>query len=547
MQKILKFDRLWALLIVVGCALYGFAAMFVRVKGLFGDELEDMSHGWLVLPFSLYVLWTERDDLKRTPGAPSLWGLLACIPCVLLAVLGTRGLQLRFEQLGFIGLCITLPWAFYGRRFARLFIFPALFLLFTIPLSTFLDAVTIHLRLLASGTALFVLKGFGLDVVQRGTAVISQGAHPFSVDVAEPCSGMRSIFALMALTAAYAWFTQRTWLRRGVLFACSIPLAVLGNISRILTICLVAATSSPEFALGFYHDYSGYIVFVVAIALMVACGGLIDRVAERISKRKGGSRAIPEAEQRSNPVEERQSTSGLRDRILPWVAVALLAPILVFQGMTPSSTVTTPPEFALPDVMEGYRVDEVRYCQNEQCSAMFPLSKLEKGREGVCPVCGGMMEGCSLGERTILPSDTRILKRIYSTPHSQFLVSAVIGGTSKSSIHRPELCMPAQGFLMLDPRDFTVDGRPYHAIRLESPRGPAHVLAYTFFNQAGVRTSSHVHRILVDIWDRSVLNRIDRWVMITVSAGNEGGFSLGHEADRATLEGFLSKLAKELP
>ena len=547
MQKILKSDRLWALLIVVGCALYGFAAMFVRVKGLFGDELEDMSHGWLVLPFSLYVLWTEREDLKRTPGAPSLWGLLACIPCVLLAVLGTRGLQLRFEQLGFIGLCITLPWAFYGRRFARLFIFPALFLLFTIPLSTFLDTVTIHLRLLASGTALFVLKGFGLDVVQRGTAVISQGAHPFSVDVAAPCSGMRSIFALTALTAAYAWFTQRTWLRRGVLFACSIPLAVLGNISRILTICLVAATSSPEFALGFYHDYSGYIVFVVAIALMVACGGLIDRVAERISKRKGGSRAIPEAEQRSNPVEERQSTSGLRDRILPWVAVALLAPILVFQGMTPSSTVTTPPEFALPDVMEGYRVDEVRYCQNEQCSAMFPLSKLEKGREGVCPVCGGMMEGCSLGERTILPSDTRILKRIYSTPHSQFLVSAVIGGTSKSSIHRPELCMPAQGFLMLDPRDFTVDGRPYHAIRLENPRGPAHVLAYTFFNQAGVRTSSHVHRILVDIWDRSVLNRIDRWVMITVSAGNEGGFSLGHEADRATLEGFLSKLAKELP
>ena len=538
---------MWALLIVVGCALYGFAAMFVRVKGLFGDELEDMSHGWLVLPFSLYVLWTEREDLKRTPGAPSLWGLLACIPCVLLAVLGTRGLQLRFEQLGFIGLCITLPWAFYGRRFARLFVFPALFLLFTIPLSTFLDTVTIHLRLLASGTALFVLKGFGLDVVQRGTAVISQGAHPFSVDVAAPCSGMRSIFALMALTAAYAWFTQRTWLRRGVLFACSIPLAVLGNISRILTICLVAATSSPEFALGFYHDYSGYIVFVVAIALMVACGGLIDRVAERISKRKGGSRAIPEAEQRSNPVEERQSTSGLRDRILPWVAVALLAPILVFQGMTPSSTVTTPPEFALPDVMEGYRVDEVRYCQNEQCSAMFPLSKLEKGREGVCPVCGGMMEGCSLGERTILPSDTRILKRIYSTPHSQFLVSAVIGGTSKSSIHRPELCMPAQGFLMLDPRDFTVDGRPYHAIRLENPRGPSTVLAYTFFNQAGVRTSSHVHRILVDIWDRSVLNRIDRWVMITVSAGNEGGFSLGHEADRATLEGFLSKLAKELP
>ena len=157
------------------------------------------------------------------------------------------------------------------------------------------------------------------------------------------------------------------------------------------------------------------------------------------------------------------------------------------------------------------------------------------------------MEWCSLGERTILPADTRIHKRLYTTPYARFLVSAVVGGTSKSSLHRPELCMPAQGFQMCDPTDLAVEGRTFRAIRLESPRGPSTVLAYTFFNQAGVRTSSHVHRILVDIWDRSVLNRIDRWVMITVSAGNEGGFSLGHEADRATLEGFLSKLAKELP
>ncbi len=540
MKKFVLSDRFWALLAIVGCALFGFAAMFGRVCATFSHPQEDMSHGWLVLPFSLYVLWTERRELKASLGAPSGWGLLACVPCVLLALMGTRGLQLRFEQLGFIGLCVALPWTFFGWRFARLFIFPALFLLFTIPLSNFLDIVTIHLRLLASGTALFVLQGLGLDVIQRGTAVISQGAHPFSVDVAEPCSGMRSIFALMALTAAYAWFTQPTWLRRGALFACSVPLAVLGNVTRILTICLVAASSSEAFALGFYHDYSGYIVFVVAITLMVACGGVIDRLAAKWTR-------TPAEKPAASAQVATPSVPVRRLGFISVLAVVLLCPLFVFQGLTPRSTVTEPPVFSLPDKMAGYQVDELRYCQNEQCSMVYPRSKLEAGKEGTCPTCGGVLEECSLGERTILPSDTRIVKRVYATPYARFVVSAVIGGTSKGSVHRPELCMPAQGFLMRNPTDLKIADRAFRALHLESPRAPSVVHAYTFFNQAGVRTASHVHRILVDIWDRSVLNRIDRWVMITVSASNATGFSLEHAADRAALEDFLRKLVEHLP
>ena len=97
----------------------------------------------------------------------------------------------------------------------------------------------------------------------------------FSIDVAEPCSGLRSIFALMALTAGYAYFTQPTWTRRGLLFALSVPIAIIGNIARILSIVLVGAYASKSFATGFYHDYSGYVVFLVAIAMMVGCAELL--------------------------------------------------------------------------------------------------------------------------------------------------------------------------------------------------------------------------------------------------------------------------------
>ena len=239
-----------------------------------------MTFGWFVPLASLYVLWTKRAALAiavRT-GRFSWAGLAASLPFLVLALLGTRGVQLRLEQLGFIGLCVTLPWTFFGWRCARLFLFPAAYLLFCIPLATFLDFVTIHLRYLASSTAMTVLNGFGLAAVREGTAVISRGAHPFAVDVAEPCSGLRSLFPLMALTAGYAYFNQPTLLRRGLLFVCSIPLAVAGNVARIVSICVIASFSDPKFATGFYHDYSGYIVFIVAILLMMMVNRLIDSV-----------------------------------------------------------------------------------------------------------------------------------------------------------------------------------------------------------------------------------------------------------------------------
>ena len=269
--------RLALLAVTLGSLLWGFRALVFReAPGLFADPLEDMSFGWYVPVFSLYVVWKERREICAAAGEPSVLGLLAALPALALGFLGVRGLQIRFEMLGLIGLLLAVPWAFYGGRLARRLLFPVAFLLFCIPLATFLDVVTVHLRILASSTAYAVLKGVGADVVRRGT-MIAAGDGSFSIDVADPCSGLRSLFALMALTAGYAYFTLKAWPRRALLFALSVPLAILGNVMRILTICLVANFASPGFATGFYHDYSGYIVFLVAILAMVGCGEAIGK------------------------------------------------------------------------------------------------------------------------------------------------------------------------------------------------------------------------------------------------------------------------------
>ena len=140
----------------------------------------------------------------------------------------------------------------------------------------------------------------------------------------------------------------------------------------------------------------------------------------------------------------------------------------------------------------------------------------------------------SEAERHVLPNDTGFDKRRYEDKDGNgFQVSLVIGGRSKSSIHRPELCLPGQGFQMMSPRTVESDGVEWHLVTLARGAVPACGFAYTFFNQEGYRTSSHLRRIFRDVWDRSIRGRIDRWVMVTVFSPS---------ADETGLKAFLGKL-----
>ena len=475
--------RLGLLAILFASLLWGFRELiFVQMPHIFRDPMEDMSFGWYVPLFSLYVVWTERRKIFESFGAPSFAGLLLTLPFLFFGFIGVRGIQVRFGVLALAGLCLTLPWALFGRETAKRVLFPCLFLLFCIPLANFLDVVTVHLRLLASSVAYGVLKGFGADVVRQGT-MITSSSGTFSIDVAEPCSGLRSIFALMALTAGYAYFNQPTWLRRGILFALSVPLAVLGNVMRILTIALVGTYASGEFALGFYHDYSGYVVFVVAILLMVAFGELITKWSHK---------------QDGKPSQPSQPPQPF---FLPVLSLVLVLPVMYLQSTAGEPTLCEAPDVRLAE-LPGFSSEEK------------PMTEAEKH---------------------VLPDDTRIERRLYTAADGHwFLVSVVIGGRSKGSIHRPELCLPSQGFLMTDPRTTHVGDVAWRLITLDGGvERPSLGFAYTFFNQAGFRTASHVRRIFRDVWDRSFKCRIDRWVMVTVNSSR---------SDDRGLRAFLSEL-----
>ena len=140
----------------------------------------------------------------------------------------------------------------------------------------------------------------------------------------------------------------------------------------------------------------------------------------------------------------------------------------------------------------------------------------------------------SEAERQVLPADTKVVKRRYESPDGDwFAVTAVIGGRSRDSIHRPERCLPAQGFLMMSPRSREVGGVGWHLVELARREASSMGFAYAFFNQDGYSTGSHLRRIFRDVWDRSVRGRIDRWVMITVFSS---------VSDEVRLTAFLDNL-----
>ena len=190
----------------------------------------------------------------------------------------------------------------------------------------------------------------------------------------------------------------------------------------------------------------------------------------------------------------------MRARVTAVATTLLLVAAMLYQAKTVDPVLAEAPSVVLPE-LAGFVAEEV------------PVSE---------------------AELTVLPKDTAFVKRMYTGDDGVwFQVTAVIGGRSKSSVHRPELCLPCQGFQMMDPRRIESAGVDWHLVTLARRDAASMGFAYTFFNQAGFRTSSHLRRIFQDVWDRSVLGRIDRWVMVTVHSST---------ADDKALSAFLARL-----
>lgn len=261
---------------------YGRSA-FMWLVQRWNSPYSNFSHGWIIVPASIFLLWKKRDALAAAfPDRRVCRTGLAVVICALFFHwLGARVTHPRISLVALIMMLWGLPYYFWGWRVAKELIFPCAYLIFCIPLN-FLDSLTFPLRIIATKMAVLLINGLGVAVKRVGSGIYSETAQGFKLDVADPCSGLRSLLAMTALTAVYAWFTQKTLLKKWILFICAVPLAIAGNIVRITALAMVAEAFGEDAATGLYHDYSGYIVFAVAIMLMVGLGNLLDRDYKKV-------------------------------------------------------------------------------------------------------------------------------------------------------------------------------------------------------------------------------------------------------------------------
>ena len=250
-------------------------SMFCWIARKWSEPGGTMSHGWLIPFISGFIVWRKREELAKAPKTASYVGLILVIMALLLHWVGLRVQQSRLNALAFVGLLWSIPLYLYGRQVGRIIFFPCAFLFFCVPWN-FLDGMTSRLRLIATILASGAANGLGIGVNRVGTGIHSVPPGQFSFDVADACSGLRYFIALTALTALFAYLTQKTRYRQWILFLIAAPIAILANAVRIASLIIVACWFGKDAAITAYHDYSGLLVFIAATLLMVGAGRLVQ-------------------------------------------------------------------------------------------------------------------------------------------------------------------------------------------------------------------------------------------------------------------------------
>jgi len=238
---------------------------------------ENYSHGFAVLPFAVFIGWQRRRQLQQAPLQPTLAGAGLAAASVLLYLAGRFGAELFLTRVSFIGVLAGAIAFVWGRAHLRLLAFPLAFLLFMVPLPAIVfNHLTFPLQLVASSAGELAIRAAGIPVLRDGN-VLQLPAR--TLEVAEACSGIRSIVTLLMLAVVVGYFTERRALVRVGLALAAVPIAVLANAVRVAGTGLASEWISPAAADGFFHTFSGIVVFAVALLAFSGVQQLVSRYA----------------------------------------------------------------------------------------------------------------------------------------------------------------------------------------------------------------------------------------------------------------------------
>jgi exosortase len=273
-----------------------FALAFAVIYGPLFPELArdwsrggDFSHGFLVPVLALAMIHARRDRIRAAAVRPFLPGAILLAAAVGMYTLGVAASEFylqRTSMVAFLGGWILLVW---GPERARPLVFPVAFLLFMIPPPSLLwNSIAFPLQLLATRLSAGVLSWLGVEAARAGNVIVLRSC---SLEVAQACSGLRSLVTLLALSAVLAEGTlvggpvPRRALLRTVLFLSAVPVAVVVNALRVTGTAALASRYGPGVASGALHDAAGIVMFAVSMVLLWYTRRLLAWIESRGSSR----------------------------------------------------------------------------------------------------------------------------------------------------------------------------------------------------------------------------------------------------------------------
>ncbi|MES2692546.1 MAG: exosortase/archaeosortase family protein [Verrucomicrobiota bacterium] len=521
-----------------------------------GSETE---HGWLVLGLSAWVLWRNlgndrglssndqglrtHDEDGRSPGArePSWAGGAAMAAMLAGLAVHAVGFMAQQARVSIVGL-LLFTWGVLrlggGRRWGVAAVFPLGFMLFAIPINA-LDSIGFWLRVWVVDASGAIARGCGIAVLQSGTLLVAPEGN-YNYDVAEACSGIRSLTAMAALSLLAGYLNFSSWGRRALVLALCFPLVYVGNVARIVVIIFAAEAGGPKWG-NIAHDVMGYGIFVIVL------GGVLAAIAAmRRWWPEGGGKfevGMPKSEVGRGLAEEAE---------LPAPAA----------GGGAAGRAARP--YLVAVVVMVVAVGELFFLRGLANRSVRGDAGVRLAADGTNPVelpaflgiaWTGRVAEVSKAERDILPPDTGYSRKLYFNhrdPAKQVFLSIVLSGRDRTSIHRPELCLVGQGWTIDEAvrQQFTypVAGAaavPVTLLRVrrevQTPQGKRivpQVVAYWFVGGDGV-VASHWERVVRDGWNRVAHGRADRWAYVLMQTDASDGEAAALARMQAVLDATL--------
>jgi exosortase D (VPLPA-CTERM-specific) len=474
-------------------------------------ESQDFSYCYLVPFLFVYLVYTNRHSLKRIDQRPSHWGFAVLFASGVFYIAGRQG---SLETLTYVSISLAvvgLGLVLLGWRLVKTLAFPFLILGFIVPVPPFLNQLlTFKLKLISSSLAVKMMQVAGLSVFREGN-IIDIGFT--QMQVVDACSGLRYVYPLVLMGLVFSYLFHKMWWERALVILVTIPISVLANALRIAIAGYLTIHVSPEAAEGFFHGFSGWLIFMVSFIFLALTSGCLKWLKPKKRMRTEG--------------EEPQGASGgetpslFRTKLsYPWIASIML---VAFWGLNMG--------FASAQVTPDRKSFEA-----------FPTEI-----------------GDWKGEKAVLGQD--ILKSLWADDYVQIVFRNRESGDSlllfvpyyeyqgtRHTAHAPVACLVGGGFAPRRSKSITRDfPEPFGKVVIKQmvlEKGRQLLLSNYWFQQRGrLIVSKYLNKWYL-FWDSLTKRRTDGALVRIEMPVREGG---SVEAAQSVMDAFTRELMRVLP